>query len=129
MNSAARFGKRECQEDLAVRSLHWLETHLATRQPLARLADFLGVSTATVHRRFREEFGASVREKIAELRCQEAERLLASGDVMIKEVAYHLGYRHPHDFSRAYRQHAGLRPTKQRSLAHSGSARLGVAAG
>jgi AraC-like DNA-binding protein len=112
----ARSRERAPSQDLATRALDWIADHLATRQPMARLADFLGVSAATVHRLFREELGTSVRHKIAELRCHEAERMLASGDVTVKEVAYRLGYRHPHDFSRAFRNYAGLLPTQQRAL-------------
>ena len=109
----ARLGERDPHKDAITRALRWIETHLATRQPLARLADYLGVSAATVHRLFRERLGTTVRQKIAEVRHQEAERLLASGTMAIKEIAYRLGYRHPHDFSRAYRNHSGVLPPRR----------------
>ena len=119
----ARLGDRDPQEDVISRALRWIETHLTTRQPLARLADFLGVSAATVHRLFRERLQTTVRHKIAELRYQEAERLLASGDITIKAVAYRLGYRHPHDFSRAYRNHVGVLPRQQFAGVGAGKSR------
>jgi AraC-like DNA-binding protein len=37
--------------------------------------------------------------------------MLANKGVTIKEVAYRLGYRHPHDFSRAFRKHSGSLPS------------------
>jgi AraC-like DNA-binding protein len=124
----ARIGGGDPEEDITPRAVRWIETHLATRQPLARLADFLGVSGATVHRVFREQLGVSVRQKIIELRCQEAERLLACGRMTIKEVAYRLGYRHPHDFSRAFRNHVGVLPTQQRTMTQARVANLRVVA-
>jgi len=122
----ARLGERDPQEDSIGRALHWIETNLATRQPLARLADFLCVSAATVHRLFREQLGTTVRQKITELRCQAAERMLATGDMPIKEVAYRLGYRHPHDFSRAFRNHAGVSPARHIADAAARKVRCGA---
>ena len=100
------------REELGERALSWVESHLASRQPLARLADFLAVSPATVQRLFRESYGTTVMKKIAELRQREAERLLATEGTTIKEVAYRLGYRHPHDFSRAFRKSSGRLPSQ-----------------
>ncbi|QYM78528.1 helix-turn-helix domain-containing protein [Horticoccus luteus] len=100
------------RKEIVARAVRWIEAHLATRQPLARLADFLGVSPATVRRLFREQFGSTVMKTIAELRRREAERMLAGKEVTVKEVAYHLGYRHPHDFSRAFRKYTGKLPSR-----------------
>lgn len=98
------------REEIVTRALQWMETHITTRQPLARLSDYLGVSPATVQRIFQERLGTSVTKTIAELRRREADRMLASPGTSIKEVAYQLGYRHPHDFSRAYQKHVGRPP-------------------
>lgn len=100
------------RQEIAAQAVRWIEAHLSTRQPLARLADFLGVSPATVRRIFREQLNSTVMKTIAELRRREAERMLADKHVTVKEVAYHLGYRHPHDFSRAFRKHTGKLPSR-----------------
>lgn len=99
------------RKETVERALHWIEAHVAARQPLARLADFLGVSPATVQRLFRERLGTTVMKSVAELRRREAERMLKSDGASIKEIAYRLGYRHPHDFSRAFRNHTGKLPS------------------
>lgn len=112
-----RASEHDPRDDTIARALAWIETHFATRQPLARLSDYLGVSTATVHRLFRERLGTTVRRKIAAVRQQTARQLLASGDMTIKEIAFRLGYRHAHDFSRAYRNHAGELPMRRSDLA------------
>jgi AraC family transcriptional regulator of arabinose operon len=108
-----RSGSHAAQDDTVARALRWIEMHLATRQPLARLSDFLGVSTATVHRLFRERLGVTVRQKIAEIRHEAAMRMIASGRMTIKEIAYQLGYRHAHDFSRAFRNQTGTLPRRR----------------
>jgi AraC family transcriptional regulator of arabinose operon len=108
-----RSGSHAGHDDTVARALRWIETHLATRQPLARLSDFLGVSTATVHRLFRERLGVTVRQKIAEIRHEAAMRMLASGRMTIKEIAFQLGYRHAHDFSRAFRNQTGTLPRRK----------------
>lgn len=105
--------KSETEDDpdgLMRRAVGWIESHLATHQPLARLSDYLGVSTATIQRIFRNRHGTSVMRMIADLRCREADRLLGQKGTSIKQVAYQLGYRHPHDFSRAYLKHTGRPP-------------------
>lgn len=92
-------------------ALRWMREHLATRQPLARVADYLGLSAATVRRLFRSHLGATVTGTIRDMRRREAERLLRIGTMSVKEVAYRLGYRFPHDFSRAFRRATGSPPS------------------
>lgn len=99
-------------DEVVERALGWIQSHVATRQPLARLADFLGVSPATVQRLFRQRLGTTVMKSVAETRLREAERMLRHDGVSIKEIAYHLGYRHPHDFSRAFRNYTGQLPSR-----------------
>ncbi|QYM78572.1 AraC family transcriptional regulator [Horticoccus luteus] len=97
-------------DELLAQALEWIGAHLETRQPLARLADYLGVSSATVQRMFDERLGASVMKVVADLRRREADRMLAQKGTTIKEVAFRLGYSHPHDFSRAYQKQTGRPP-------------------
>ncbi|WP_438480470.1 helix-turn-helix transcriptional regulator [Oleiharenicola lentus] len=117
-------GGGDRSNEVVERALGWIQSHVATRQPLARLADFLGVSPATVQRMFRQRLGTTVMKSVAETRLREAERMLGLDGVSIKEVAYHLGYRHPHDFSRAFRNYTGQLPSRWEGTAETaGSAR------
>ena len=105
-------GSTDRSNELVERALEWIQTHVATRQPLTGLADFLGVSQATVQRLFRRRLGTTVTKSIAETRLREAEKMLVNDRASIKEVAYRLGYRHPHDFSRAFRKNTGKLPSR-----------------
>lgn len=105
-------GNDDPRREVVDRALDWIQAHASARQPLARLADFLGISPATVQRLFRDRLGTTVMKRVADIRLREAERLLAGTDVSVKEIAYRLGYRHPHDFSRAFRNRTGKLPSR-----------------
>jgi AraC family transcriptional regulator of arabinose operon len=93
------------------RAQQWLDQHADSRQPLARLADYLALSPSTIQRLFRKQLGGSVTKIMAKIRQQKAHGMLASGKTSVKEVAFQLGYRHAHDFSRAFRRGTGVRPS------------------
>jgi AraC family transcriptional regulator of arabinose operon len=92
----------------------WMASHLDSREPVARLCDYLDLSQSTLYRRSLAEFGVSPLARFQELRMREAKRLLAGGGTTVKEVAFRLGYSHFNDFSRAYRKHCGRSPSLDR---------------
>jgi AraC-like DNA-binding protein len=91
--------------------LAWIDSHLEAEQPVARLADFLGISVSTLFRRFKSELGESPHTYFRRQRMELARRKIAAGRP-VKEVAFVLGYRHAEDLSRAYRRHFGFSPKK-----------------
>ncbi len=92
----------------------WMSAHLDSREPVARLCDYLNISQSSLYRRFRDETGVCPLERFQQLRMNEAKRLLARGGTTVKEIAFHLGYAHFNDLSRAYRRHFGKSPTLDR---------------
>ncbi len=94
--------------ELAVR---WLAQNPAERNPVAALCDYLQVSPVTINRLFQTHLHESVSAYHAKLKMKRASQLLKSGQMSIKETAYHLGYRHSNDFSRAFRRHTGRKPS------------------
>ena len=92
----------------------WMAAHLDSKEPVARLCDYLNISQSSLYRRFRDEAGVSPLERFQQLRMNEAKRLLAGGGSTVKEIAFHLGYAHFNDLSRAYRKHFGKSPTLDR---------------
>lgn len=92
----------------------WMMAHLDSREPVARLCDYLNLSQSSLYRRYRQEVGRSPLERFQQLRMDEAKRLLSLGGTTVKEVAFHLGYAHFNDLSRAYRKHFGKSPTLDR---------------
>lgn len=105
-SDSEKSGRQPIRMDLAAR---WIESHLDSRQPAARLADYLDVSPSTLHRLFKQQFGCSPDQYVHQLKMDLAGQLLGQGQP-VKAVAYKLGYRHPNTLSRAFKLHFGHSP-------------------
>jgi len=93
--------------ELAVR---WMAQNLAERNPVSDLCDYLQISPATLARMFQTHHGESPAMYHQRLKMARAHEMLANVRFSVKEVAYSLGYRHPNDFSRAFKQFTGKSP-------------------
>jgi len=94
-------------------ALRWLAENLAAPNPVAALCEYLQVSPVTLNRLFHAQLGESVAAHHARLRMERARQLLADG-LLVKEVAFALGYRHANDFSRAFKRLTGQSPDSRR---------------
>jgi len=92
----------------------WMCAHLDSKEPIARLCDYLNLSQSTLYRLFTAEVGMSPSTRFHQLKMQKANELLVGTRLSIKEIAFQLGYEHFNDFSRAYRKHFGHCPTLAR---------------
>jgi AraC family transcriptional regulator of arabinose operon len=92
----------------------WMSAHLESREPVARLCDYLNLSQSTLYRLFMAELETSPLSCFHQLRMQKARELLTSSQVPVKEIAFQLGYQHFNDLSRAYRKQYGCSPTASR---------------
>ncbi len=82
----------------------WMTSHLALQAPVPALCEYLGMSPSTLHRFFCEKTGCAPGVYFRRLKRREARRLITTGGWQVKAAAYHLGYRHPNDLSRALRE-------------------------
>ena len=78
------------------------------------LARGLGVSRATLFRKFRNELGQSPKAYLDDIRLTQARELLRKGNSAVKEVAYACGFHCSHYFSRTYRSRFGESPSSTR---------------
>jgi len=92
-------------------AMRWMGSHLDSKEPIARLCDYLDISQSTLHRLFKAQTGESPVIYFHGLRMQEAQRLLKLHSFSVKEVSYKLGYQHAYDFSRAYKAFFGSPPS------------------
>lgn len=97
--------------DLVSLARAWMMAHLDSREPVARLCDYLDVSQSTLYRVFTAAEGTSPLAWFHRARMEEARARLANGAVSVKEVAHALGYDHASDLSRAYRRYFGAPAT------------------
>ena len=79
----------------------WIAGNLAIHAPVPALCDYLRMSPSTLHRFFRAQTGLAPGAYFRKIKIDEARRLIREEGWQVKAVAYHLGYRHPNDLSRA----------------------------
>lgn len=101
--------------DVVALARTWMGAHLDSREPIARLCDYLNVSQSTLYRLFAAGQGLSPLACFHQARMARAQELLLDGTLSVKQVAHVLGYQHANDLSRAYRRHFGQTPTATRS--------------
>ena len=90
----------------------WMRRHLDIRSPAKALAEYLGVSTMTLHRLFREAAEVSTGQAFLDLKMNEAAKLLKNPSASVKEIGHSLGYRYAGDFTRAFKKRFGIAPAK-----------------
>lgn len=79
----------------------WIAGNLAIHAPVPALCDYLRMSPSTLHRFFSARTGMAPGAYFRKIKTEEARRLIREEGWQVKAVAYHLGYRHPNDLSRA----------------------------
>lgn len=96
--------------DVVALARSWIDAHLDSREPIARLCDYLDLSQSTLYRLFAAGGGMSPLAYFQQARMRRAREMLATGTHSVKEVAYALGYAHANDLSRAYKRQFGVSP-------------------
>lgn len=79
----------------------WMNANLAIHSPVPALCDYLRMSAQTLHRFFKDKTQVSPGVYFRERKLEEARRLVTECGWQVKKAAFHLGYRHPNDLSRA----------------------------
>lgn len=92
----------------AVRTLSQFHLWPVDFQQLAR---HVGMSVATLRRKFHETTGMSPHHYALGMRIAEAKRLLTDSEMTMGEIAESLGYSDIHFFSRQFRQFVGTAPS------------------
>ena len=79
----------------------WMAGNLSIHTPVPALCDYLRMSSSTLHRFFRAQTGLAPGAYFRQAKMEEARRQIREEGWQVKAVAYHLGYRHANDLSRA----------------------------
>lgn len=95
--------------------IRYIEAHLDSDLPLAKLSDVANFSPFHFHRQFREYTGISVARLVRLLRLKRASIQLAFNPQMsITAIALEAGYGRPESFSRAFREAYDVSPRRFR---------------
>jgi AraC-like DNA-binding protein len=79
----------------------WIGSNLAIHAPIPALCDYLRMSPSTLNRFFAKQAGMAPGAYFRTAKKQEALRLIQNEGWTVKTTAFHLGYRHATDLSRA----------------------------
>jgi AraC-like DNA-binding protein len=74
-----------------------------------------------LHHLFHSRTGNSPGAFYHDLKMHHCAQLLKRPGYPVKRVAYETGYRHPNDFSRAFKKHFGVPPSKSGSPTRGGT--------
>lgn len=89
----------------------YIETHLDTILTTKMLAEHMRMSESSLQRKFKKMLGYSIQNYIKRRKLEVAKQQLQLGMVSITEVAYNTGYRHPSNFTSAFKKAFGFPPT------------------
>lgn len=82
-----------------------------TSDQLAALCD---MTLSTFRLRFKRRTGKSVHRYVEEMQLERAKLLLINSDMMMKEIAWELGFTHQATFTSSFRRVTGLSPSEYR---------------
>jgi AraC-like DNA-binding protein len=95
---------------------HHLDQQYAAEISLPELAGMVHYSPCHLNLLFREQVGMPVRQYVLKKRLAEAEHLLKTTDLEIKQIAYNVGFKDPLYFSRLYHRLYGNSPSVNREM-------------
>jgi transcriptional regulator GlxA family with amidase domain len=108
--------ERERVRDAGVkRATALLRAHLEAPWTVARLSRSVGMSRATLARRFVAEYAESPMRHLARLRMQRAAELLGRTDQSLARIAPQVGYDTEFALSRAFKRFFGVPPSAYRA--------------
>ncbi len=103
-------------DELIAQIQFWLRTNLNSELSLAELAQQFGLSQRSFSRRFKLATGLRATEYWQNLRIEAAKDLLASSNLSIQEISYHVGYQDQGHLTRLFKQKLTLTPKDYRAM-------------
>ena len=78
------------------------------------IAQTVGISRASLHRKMKRQMGTSPMEFLREARIRKAVKMLSMSTNSVSNIAYLCGFSDPKYFSKCFRQTMGISPTEYR---------------
>jgi len=103
-------------DELIAQIQFWLRTNLSSDISLSELAEQFGLSQRSFTRRFKVATGIRATEYWQQLRIETAKDLLASSNLSIQEISYHVGYQDQGHLTRLFKQNLSLTPKDYRAM-------------
>ncbi len=93
-------------------AIQYVKQHYREDITLVNVAEELNVSLFYLSKLFRKHTGTNFTEYLTQLRVEHAKKLLAAGEMSIKEVAYAAGFNSQSYFSKIFKKYAGVAPSE-----------------
>lgn len=93
---------------------NFIISHLFENHTLGELAQRVGTNEYTLKKEFKQLFGKTVFGFWAEVKMEEAQKLLSETYMEIKEISEYVGYKNPQHFSTAFKRTYGITPSQFR---------------
>lgn len=94
----------------------YVDKHIDERITLRQLSDHLGITEIYISRLFKEEIGTNLFTQINSIKMKKAATLLQEDGISISEAAQKVGFSDPLYFSRVFKTHYGVSPSKFRQV-------------
>lgn len=95
-----------------LKALNYVQDHYSEQIQLSTVADAVLISPAYLSRLFTEYFSTNFIDYVTDLRISEAQRLIKSTNMSIKEIADKVGYSDPNYFTKCFKKNTGYTPTE-----------------
>ncbi len=89
----------------------FLEENYLESHPIKQLSRQFGINEFDLKREFKARYNQTIFGYVQQLRMEKAKEGLLAGK-SIKEVAFEIGYEHPHHFSTAFRKWFHITPSR-----------------
>jgi AraC family transcriptional activator of pobA len=113
--------RSNANQDVIAKLERYLEEYFESDKPAARglptvqeCAKALGYSPDYLSDLLKKETGKNTREHIHYFLIEKAKTRLLASETRINEIAYSLGFEHPHHFSKLFRNKTGMSPRQYR---------------
>ena len=111
VESAKDIAKKSYVRDLITQVEQYIELHYAEPLSIDSLAELFRLSPNYLNKIFSKYLGMGIHAYLLNYRLKIAVKLLRDNNLMVKEVAYRVGFSDPLYFSRLYKKRFGSSPS------------------
>lgn len=109
--------RRSPHADARVRACEeWLAEHFDAHDALQQAVAHAGIPERSLKRRFKAATGASLIERLQDIRVERAKRLLEEGEQAVEAISLEVGYEDASFFRRLFKRRTGVSPSQYRRM-------------
>lgn len=107
-------GSSQIFESEVYKIMMYLHAHYNSNHTTEALASRCNLSPYYFIHKFKKIVGQSPQKYLTYIRMEKAKKMLVESDMHIADIAYVVGYQNPLYFSKAFKRHTGITPSKYR---------------